>query len=246
MPLPTHDPEFQPETLSPREREVVDLAIEGTTDEQISQTLGISVSTVNSYWVRIRGKVGQHSRTEIVARMLRDGFQEGQRELTEEIDRLVGLLAVSESALARSEADLLAGQDGSWHLLALHFTPESVLVARSPGDVVYANLEAERMFHAVPGSLVGVEVCELTVPEGREAKRHQIRAFMEAGVPGRLLMGVDEPCFTQNGDETTVRCTIAVEGFDAPEGFMAVFTVREFLGEIDAVLRSLRRPFATA
>ncbi|RYZ87846.1 MAG: LuxR family transcriptional regulator, partial [Proteobacteria bacterium] len=65
---------FRPDELSQREREVLDLAIDGHTDEQIAQSIGISVSTVNSYWVRIRAKVGPHSRTEIVSKMLRMGF----------------------------------------------------------------------------------------------------------------------------------------------------------------------------
>src|SRR5437868_5974451 len=56
--------------LSEREREILELAIDGLTDQQIGIRINISASTVNSYWVRIRGKLGHLSRTELVSRIL--------------------------------------------------------------------------------------------------------------------------------------------------------------------------------
>ncbi len=232
--------------LTVREREVLDLAVEGKSDELISRTLGISTSTVNSYWVRIRGKLGQVSRTELTARMLHYGYGNTQKGLVSEVARLEGALAESAVRLARSESDRAAETGASWHLLALHFVPEAVLVAETPGDVVYANLQAERLFHAEPGALVGREVCELTVPEEHEDKRRRIRAFMEAAAPGRMVMGVEEPSYALGHDGANFRAMIVVEGFFAPEGFMGVFTVREFLGDVEAVLRSLRKPLVIA
>lgn len=234
--------DFRPQLLSVREREVVDLAIEGNTDEQIAQTLGITHSTVNSYWVRIRGKIGQFSRTEIVSKMVHLSYQDTHAGLLAEVDRLTRSLADSDASLARSRSDLVAERGMSWHVLALHFVPDAVLVAKSPGLIIYANLQAERLFHADPGALVGKAVCELTVPDGRDQQRERIRDFMEAARPGRMAIGVEEPYYAQHAHEANFRATIAVEGFDAPEGFMAVFTVREFLGDVDAVLRSLRKP----
>lgn len=244
MPYLQDSTDFRPELLSVREREVVDLAIRGATDAGIAHELSLSVSTVNSYWVRVRGKVGQLSRTEIVSKMLQVGFRTKHDGLVEEVRRLEKALAEAQRRLARSDADGKASDGVSWHLLALHFVPAAVVVAKSPGEVVYANIEAERLFHAEPGALVGREVCELTVPQEQEEKRQRIRAFMEAGEHGRLILGVDEPSFGLDGDGGNFRATISVEGFDAPEGFMGVFTVREFLGDIEAVLRTLRKPLA--
>jgi DNA-binding CsgD family transcriptional regulator len=56
--------------LSTRELAVLRLATQGFTDDMIGRELGIEKGTVNSYWVRIRGKLGHLSRTEIVARFL--------------------------------------------------------------------------------------------------------------------------------------------------------------------------------
>ena len=56
--------------LSFREEEIVDLAIEGLTNDAIAMKLGISVGTVNTYWLRIRMKVGGLSRTDTVVKVL--------------------------------------------------------------------------------------------------------------------------------------------------------------------------------
>ena len=56
--------------LSDRELTVLDLATKGYTDEMIARELGLKQGTVNSYWVRIRGKLGNFSRTELAARFI--------------------------------------------------------------------------------------------------------------------------------------------------------------------------------
>jgi hypothetical protein len=45
----------------------LDLATKGYTDDMISHKLGIGKGTVNTYWVRIRGKLGHSTRSELVA-----------------------------------------------------------------------------------------------------------------------------------------------------------------------------------
>ena len=56
--------------LSPRELAVLTYAVQGYTDDMIANEFGIECGTVNSYWVRIRGKLGNLSRTELVARFV--------------------------------------------------------------------------------------------------------------------------------------------------------------------------------
>lgn len=63
-------------SLSDREQEVIRYASEGFTDAMIAQALGIQVGTVNSYWVRIRGKLGHFSRTELVSRYVQANADE--------------------------------------------------------------------------------------------------------------------------------------------------------------------------
>ncbi len=45
-------------------------AAKGFTDEMVAHELGIQTGTVNSYWVRIRGKLGNLSRSELVAKFV--------------------------------------------------------------------------------------------------------------------------------------------------------------------------------
>lgn len=63
-------------TLSPREREVVRLVVEGSSNDEIGAGLGISSRTVESHLRRLFERVGVASRTELAARALREGWLE--------------------------------------------------------------------------------------------------------------------------------------------------------------------------
>ena len=67
-------------TLSPREEEIVDLAIQGLTNEAIATQLELSVGTVNTYWLRIRMKVGGLGRTDTVAKIISERADRALRE----------------------------------------------------------------------------------------------------------------------------------------------------------------------
>ena len=58
--------------LSAREEKIVSLCIEGLTNEGIAHKLGISVGTVNTYWLRIKLKVGGLGRADMIARVVKD------------------------------------------------------------------------------------------------------------------------------------------------------------------------------
>ncbi len=59
------------ESLSPREQSVLDLLSKGYLYKEISDALGVSVPTVNTYIRRIYEKLQVHSRTQAVSRYLR-------------------------------------------------------------------------------------------------------------------------------------------------------------------------------
>lgn len=69
--------------LSDRERTVLEFATKGFTDDMIARELGIEKGTVNSYWVRIRGKQGHFSRTELVARYVQSNANSNHRAISE-------------------------------------------------------------------------------------------------------------------------------------------------------------------
>ena len=57
--------------LSDRERTVLLLAADGLTDKQIASHLQLSQRTIGTYWERMRQKMGQYSRTQLVANFVR-------------------------------------------------------------------------------------------------------------------------------------------------------------------------------
>ncbi|MBC8065608.1 MAG: helix-turn-helix transcriptional regulator [Chlorobia bacterium] len=58
--------------LSARENEIVELSMGGLTNEAIANRLGVSIGTVNTYWIRIKVKVGGIGRTETIANILKE------------------------------------------------------------------------------------------------------------------------------------------------------------------------------
>lgn len=56
------------QNLSDREKQVLNLAAQGHTDEGIAHSLEISISTVRGYWLRVKSKIGGASRAEFVGK----------------------------------------------------------------------------------------------------------------------------------------------------------------------------------
>lgn len=60
--------------LTPREREVLTLVAEGSTNKEIAETLSISPKTVSRHRENIMGKLNLHSRAELVKYAIRKGI----------------------------------------------------------------------------------------------------------------------------------------------------------------------------
>jgi DNA-binding CsgD family transcriptional regulator len=85
--------------LSARELEVITYAVQGYTDEMIAQELRIERGTVNSYWVRIRGKFGNLSRTELVARFVQKNADAQHTEVLAEKEAAIASLSAEHEEL---------------------------------------------------------------------------------------------------------------------------------------------------
>jgi len=92
--------------LSPREEQIVELCVEGLTNEAIAQALGISVGTVNTYWLRIKLKVGGSGRTDTVARIIKDRAEKALREANVERKSLAEIVASKEKSVIELRAAL--------------------------------------------------------------------------------------------------------------------------------------------
>jgi DNA-binding CsgD family transcriptional regulator len=92
--------------LSPRESEIVELAIQGFTNEGIAQKLQLSVGTVNTYWLRIRFKVGGIGRTDTVAKVITERAEKALRASNVDRESLIDHIAHRESSLLELRASL--------------------------------------------------------------------------------------------------------------------------------------------
>jgi DNA-binding NarL/FixJ family response regulator len=75
-PRPVLDQAAQSEPLTPRETEILKLIVEGYTNRQIAQELGISIRTVEGHRANIADKSGMRSRLELVRYARRRGLIE--------------------------------------------------------------------------------------------------------------------------------------------------------------------------
>lgn len=92
--------------LSPREEEIVELCVEGLTNDAIATRLGLSVGTVNTYWLRIKLKVGGSGRTDTVAKVIKERAEKALREANVERKSLAEIIAEKERGVLELRAAL--------------------------------------------------------------------------------------------------------------------------------------------
>src|SRR5271155_4635896 len=92
--------------LSPREEEIVELCVLGLTNEAIAQRLGLSVGTVNTYWLRIKLKVGGAGRTDTVVRVIRERAEKALRASDDNREVLAEMLAEKQHGELEARAAL--------------------------------------------------------------------------------------------------------------------------------------------
>jgi DNA-binding CsgD family transcriptional regulator len=92
--------------LSPREEQIVELCVEGLTNDAIAQRLGLSVGTVNTYWLRIKLKVGGLGRTDTVVRVIKERAEKALREANVERKGLAEMVEEKERGVLELRAAL--------------------------------------------------------------------------------------------------------------------------------------------
>lgn len=110
--------------LSPREEEIVELCVEGLTNEAIANRLGLSVGTVNTYWLRIKLKVGGSGRTDTVVKIIKERAERALRE--ENVERKGLADIVEEKELANIIAEKERGVELRAALALLHLAMDQI------------------------------------------------------------------------------------------------------------------------
>jgi PAS domain S-box-containing protein len=162
------------DSLSPRERLILELAAKGHTDKGIAAEIGIAPSTVLTYWLRIRSKLGPHPRAELVAAFVRTNAEIGVAQLKAELDQL----------LAKSEQ---LDRELSVFKQFIESAPEAMLIIGDDGIIQLGNAQAAEMLEVPEETLVGTPA-ERFVPEELRAI-HQIHHMNYIREPQRLQMG---------------------------------------------------------
>src|SRR5579862_2210710 len=119
---------FDRTKLSERENQILDLAIAGLTDQQIGLKLRISASTVNTYWARIRVKLGSKSRTELVANALRLEAEAEIADLRRQVKEYEALAAEQKQL----DSDVAAAE---LYRVTLDAMPQAILVRDEHGRI---------------------------------------------------------------------------------------------------------------
>lgn len=92
--------------LSPREEEIVDLSLDGFTNEAIAHKLGIRLGTVNTYWLRIKLKVGGQGKADTVGRVIKQRTEAALREAKFAQSGMAATLAERETEIVELRAAL--------------------------------------------------------------------------------------------------------------------------------------------
>lgn len=67
-------PDLRSRALTPRERDVLAATVEGRSNDEIAASLGITTRTVEAHLTRLYERFDLHSRTELVARAVTEGW----------------------------------------------------------------------------------------------------------------------------------------------------------------------------
>ena len=214
---------FERARLSKREDEILEAAIEGMTDIQISQRMGITQSTVNSYWVRIRGKLGQLSRTELVALALK----QKAREEMEVANAQLAALRLGAESHAQNASDQANAETFRAALAAL---PEAIVVWGEGGAILFANRRLEAMFGYEAGALVGQPVSILVPKTERALDALTTLEFMRE--PRAVRVGIGNVVYGCRRIGTPFRIVLLLDGAPTSAGPLVTCVVRDFASEI--------------
>lgn len=205
--------------LSPREKQLLEMAVVGMTDQAISNKLGISLATVGTYWGRVRIKFGPYNRTELVAIYLKDEAKEALDGLRTENHDLV--TKIDEHAQA---VEALQNSLDLFRAL-IDTAPDAIIIVNSEGVIELANEQADNMFGFEPHGLVGKHVEELIPDRYYDAHVQNRTDYVEH--PVRRKMGAHEATIAKRKDGTEFPIAAALNATQTPKGPLVTCILRD-------------------
>ena len=205
--------------LSPREKQLLEMAVAGMTDQAISNKLGISLATVGTYWGRVRIKFGPYNRTELVAIYLKDEANHALSSLrTENSDLLTKIDEHAKTVqMLQSSLELFRG--------LIETAPDAILIVNSDGVIELANEQAEEIFGYGPNELLGLKVEEL-IPD-RYHEDHLKNRAEYAEHPTRRKMGEHAATVAKRKDGSEFPIAAALNATQSPRGVLVTCIIRD-------------------
>lgn len=195
------------------------MATQGSTDQAIANELGLSLATVGTYWSRIRGKLGSHSRTELVANYLMEessevvtGLREENQKLRAEVDRIL-----REETELQSSTDLLR--------TLIDTAPDAILVVDAEGVVQLCSARASEMFGRAQKGLAGIHLRAL-VPKRFHGMHVRLRKQYMAH-PEKRRMGEHNRTTALRADGTEFPIAASLSAFQTADGMLVTCIIRD-------------------
>ncbi len=168
-------------TLSERESQILRYACNGFTDQAIANELGVSVATISTYWGRVRGKLGPHSRSELVAMYVRQRAHDALERLKNDNRELMKVLEEKNQQLSEVETAL------NMMSAVIQDAPDAILIVDQAARIRLANRVAHDLFGYDSGQLVGQMVSKLVPSELVENHENHMDNYLDN--PERKRMG---------------------------------------------------------
>ncbi|MBS1717606.1 MAG: PAS domain S-box protein [Armatimonadetes bacterium] len=204
--------------LSPREKQLLLLAERGLTDQAIAKELGIGLATVGTYWGRIRLKFGPLSRTELVAKYLKEEAAKVVESLREDNQRLLAEVAEHSRNAKRLKGilDFFRG--------LIETAPDAILLVDQEGYIRLANHEAESLFGYSKDELLNLHVDQLVPERLRQVHAEHRNEYDSRPVKRRMGQHLATYGLRKDGTEFLVAATLSA--MSTKEGVFATCIVR--------------------
>ncbi len=205
--------------LSMRERQLLQMASRGHTDQSIANHLNISLATVNTYWGRVRIKIGHFSRTELVAKYLKSEADVVVAALREENKSLIGQIesyAMTQNMLQAS-LDMFRG--------LLETAPDAIVIVSEGGKIQFANEQAVDMFGYSEEELKSLTVEHLVPERYRQDHVKNRQEYHEH--PTKKKMGEHLATLALRKDGTEFPMATALSAVYTPNGLLITCVIRD-------------------
>lgn len=211
--------ETKHEALSPREGQLLEMAVAGLTDQAIANKLGLSLSTVSTYWGRVRIKLGPFNRTELVALYLKEESEHALSSLKKENRDLLFKMDGHAQTVEALEAAL------ELYKGLINDAPDAILVVNGDGTLELANAWATRMFGFNSDEMIGKTI-ESLIP-ARFFKAHLKSRADYLASPDRRNMGKHAPTMAlhKSGQEFPIAAALSASA--TPNGPLVICIIRD-------------------